>query len=142
MLDLQIHQAVDPGLDEREVGQLVEAAFQVADRRLPAVSVSFVAPETIQELNLRHRGKDRPTDVLSFMFDDSFPHGPGGEVIICPALAEQSATEDDRDTADELALLVVHGVLHLLGYEDETAAGRSQMDRLTTTALATLGDDQ
>jgi probable rRNA maturation factor len=78
------------------------------------LTVELVAEERIRELNRDHRGLDRPTDVLSFPVDASGPPvGPRelGDVVICP-----KHTED-------LAEAVVHGVLHLCGYDHETDAG-------------------
>ena len=78
------------------------------------VALAFVAPERIQALNREHRGIDRPTDVLSFPVDEAGPvAGPRelGDVVICPRHAE------------DLAEAVVHGVLHLCGYDHETDDG-------------------
>ncbi|HEX2071957.1 MAG TPA: rRNA maturation RNase YbeY [Thermoleophilaceae bacterium] len=78
------------------------------------VAVAFVGPAEIQELNREHRGRDRPTDVLSFPVDGSGPaSGPRelGDVVICP------------EHTEDLAEAVVHGVLHLCGYDHETDDG-------------------
>ena len=73
------------------------------------LALALVDPERIRELNLEHRGRDAPTDVLSFPID----HGPPelGDVVICP-----QHTED-------LTEATVHGVLHLCGMDHETDAG-------------------
>jgi probable rRNA maturation factor len=78
------------------------------------LAVTFVDTDEIQDLNREHRDRDRPTDVLSFPIDGAGPAaGPRelGDVVICPA-----ETED-------LAEAVVHGVLHLCGYDHEADAG-------------------
>jgi len=86
----------------------------------------FVDEAAIQALNADHRDKDRPTDVLSFPLDGADAAGPDdliGDIVICPSIAAANAVEHvgqdhHRGTLDdELALLVVHGVLHLLGYD-------------------------
>jgi probable rRNA maturation factor len=78
------------------------------------VAVQFVDAEEIRELNRAHRGRDRPTDVLSFPVDGR-GHAPGprelGDIVICPA-----HTEDLREA-------VVHGALHLTGMDHETDEG-------------------
>jgi probable rRNA maturation factor len=87
------------------------AAARVADGHL---AIELVDERRIQELNREHRGKDRPTDVLSFPIDEDAPiAGPRelGDVVICP---EQTA---------DLVEAVVHGVLHLCGYDHETDDG-------------------
>ena len=91
------------------------AAAALAAARLDGhVAVELVAEDRIRELNRDHRGKDEPTDVLSFPVDERGPSaGPRelGDVVICP-----------EHTAD-LEEAVVHGVLHLCGYDHETDGG-------------------
>lgn len=93
------------------------------------VSVAVMDDAGIRALNARYRGTDRPTDVLAF------PHEalPGaeslllGDVVISAERAAAQAVEYGHSTARELALLVVHGVLHLLGYDDESEDGAREM---------------
>ena len=77
------------------------------------VAVEFVDAERIAELNLAHRGKQGPTDVLSFPVDEHDSFGPRelGDVVICP------------EHTEDLLEAVVHGVLHLAGLDHETDAG-------------------
>jgi probable rRNA maturation factor len=77
------------------------------------VAIEFVSPERITELNAAHRGKDAPTDVLSFPVDEDEPIGPRelGDVVICP------------EHTEDLLEAVVHGVLHLTGMDHETDEG-------------------
>lgn len=85
--------------------------------------LSFVDAGEMAALNATHRGIDRPTDVLAFGADDgSAPRGPDeprlvGDVVICPSAAAANAADRGASSDDELALLVVHGALHLLGYD-------------------------
>lgn len=83
------------------------------------------------ELNATYRGHDQPTDVLSFAADpaDTEPGAPRylGDIVISVPQAAASALAAGHDTAAELALLAVHGLLHLLGYDDETDAGAMAM---------------
>jgi probable rRNA maturation factor len=79
------------------------------------LAIEMVGEERIRELNREHRGKDQPTDVLSFPIDEDEPvAGPRelGDVVICP--------EHTTDVVEA----VVHGVLHLCGYDHETDEGR------------------
>lgn len=125
-------------LTEAEIASLLAATAEYLQRPAGEITVSFISEPEIHRLNHEHRGKDTPTDVLSFPFDDEFPQGQGGEILICSAVAERNAGERDRPSRDELALLVVHGALHIYGMEDETVAGTAAMDRTQTAILESV----
>jgi len=88
--------------------------------------------ETIRELNRIHRGKDRPTDVLSFPLEGELPHQPLGSIVISVDRIREVAAELGHDPSQELALLFLHGLLHLLGYDHESDQGemRAEEERL------------
>ena len=97
------------------------------------LTLSFVDSDDIAELNLEHLGKSGPTDVLSFPMDDEPIAGVPtllGDVVISPAVAAGQFAEHAGTLDDELALLVVHGILHVLGHDhaepDETAVMRAR----------------
>ncbi len=108
------------------------------------LNLLFVEPAEMEELNREHMGKDRPTDVLSFPLD-----GPDatdatamiGDIVICPAVAASNAADHagiGRHTGsveDELALLVVHGVLHTLGFDHMEPADAERMEALEQELL-------
>ena len=120
--------------------------------RLPRdaeVQVAFVSDEDMRALNKRFRRIDRTTDVLSFgeaipprdrgapavaFIEARRPENGGrfdlGEILISPKQAERQARRRKRPVEDEVAFLAAHGVLHLLGFEDETPAGYREMVRL------------
>jgi probable rRNA maturation factor len=93
------------------------------------LTLTFVDRDEIAVLNRDHMGADGPTDVLSFPLDDPTAATDLpvllGDVVVCPAVAADRAGEHAGTLDDELALLVVHGVLHVLGHDhadsDETA---------------------
>jgi probable rRNA maturation factor len=93
------------------------------------LTLTFVDRDEIAVLNRDHMGVDGPTDVLSFPLDDPTTAGDLpvllGDVVVCPAVAAAQAGDHAGTLDDELALLVVHGVLHVLGHDhagdDETA---------------------
>lgn len=123
---------------------LVEHALGAEGVRTGELGLHFVTPEVIAELKAEHLdGDGGPTDVLAFPVDGRPPGGrtPAeaaaakaaiahgwmlGDVVVCPAVAADQAAERGVAVDDELALLVVHGILHLLGHDhaepDETAA--------------------
>lgn len=82
----------------------------------------FVDSETIRKLNLEHRGKDSPTDVLSFSFleGQKFPgDNLVGQIFLEPQIAQKQALEHGVSWADEIEFLFVHAVLHVFGYDHE-----------------------
>jgi probable rRNA maturation factor len=98
------------------------------------LTLTFVDRDEITGLNREHLGKDGPTDVLSFPLDAA-AGAPGvpvllGDVVVCPAVAAEQAETHAGTVDDELALLVVHGVLHIVGHDhaepEETAAMRAR----------------
>jgi len=119
---------------------LAELARQVltSEGATGELTLTFVDIDEITALNTEHMGIEAPTDVLSFPLDaedDGMPSGAAvprllGDVVVCPAVAAAAAPSHAGTVADELALLVVHGVLHVLGYDhgehDEAVAMRSR----------------
>ena len=102
------------------------------------VSLVLTDSQTVQQLNRDYRGVNQPTDVLAFYMrtgqeaDNSFPLPPDGvtrlgEVIISYPQAVAQATEQGHSTERELALLVIHGILHLLGYDHEKPEDEAKM---------------
>jgi len=99
-------------------------------RNPPDVSVALVDNAYIQVLNAEYRGVDQPTDVLAFpMEPDEYASGEPalGDIVISVERAREQARQFKHPLRREVALLCVHGLLHLLGYEDETEAGASAM---------------
>jgi probable rRNA maturation factor len=111
LLEVDVIGAALPEPRVREACVLAAASAGVEEAHL---AVEFVDPERIAELNLAHRGKEGPTDVLSFPVDEEGP-APGprelGDVVICP------------EHTEDLTEAVVHGVLHLTGMDHETDEG-------------------
>ena len=104
--------------------------------------LSFVAAGQMAALNAEHRGIDRPTDVLAFGADDGSAPRAGdeprlvGDVVICPSVAASNAIAQGKAVDDELALLVVHGSLHLLGYDHVADIDAEKMERREQELLA------
>ena len=101
------------------------------------------APES-RRLNARFRGLDAPTNVLSFT-SGALPHAPAGgartlgELVICPRVLRAEARAQDKSLKAHWAHLVVHGTLHLLGYDHERAADARRMERREIAVLRRLG---
>jgi probable rRNA maturation factor len=110
----------DLPVDERRLVALAERTLLAEGRPGVELSLSFVTAEEMSDLHVRFMGEAGPTDVLSFPMDEDELLG---DVVVCPA--EAAAT--NPDLAAELRLLVVHGVLHLLGYDHEAEDEREAM---------------
>ncbi len=129
---------------EVDVEDLVVLARTVlADRRVPEdmeVSLLLVDEPTIAALNAEHLGHEGPTDVLAFPIDEpgeSPLAGPAvlGDVVLCPAVAHAQAAEHRVAPQDELRLLTVHGLLHLLGMDHAEPDEEREMMALTRRLL-------
>jgi probable rRNA maturation factor len=132
-------------LDGSRWGDLARAVLMAEGRRSGELTLTFVDAGEIAELNREHMGVDGPTDVLSFPLDadadaDAEPIAGVpvllGDVVVCPSIAAANAPTHAGTLDDELALLVVHGVLHVLGHDhaapDEAARMRGrELDHLT-----------
>jgi probable rRNA maturation factor len=114
------------------------------------ISVKFTDDKEVQSLNAAYRGKDKPTNVLSFpMFEaellDSLVMADGGEVllgdiVLAAGICAREAEEKGISVPDHAAHLVVHGTLHLLGYDHEQGEEEAErMEAVEREALASLG---
>lgn len=125
--------------------QLVRLArFVLGDRSVPddmEVSLLLVDRDTITGLNATHMGKDHATDVLAFPIDEPGTTPPDvpavlGDVVLCPAVAHDQAARFSRTGPQEVRLLVVHGLLHLLGMDHADPTEEAEMFGLTDRLLA------
>lgn len=124
--------------------QAVKRLLNQAGKPKGEVSILLTTDTEIHGLNFQYRGYDKPTDVLSFCqqdFSNKVPIIRGaasnllGDVIISVDTAERQAAMHKVTLEQEIALLGVHGVLHLLGHEDESVAGSLEMQRLEKEIL-------
>jgi probable rRNA maturation factor len=143
-VDWRVPDAMRP-VDEAFVRRVLDAA---ADRLgvEGEVSVSFVDDEEIHALNRAYRGVDRPTDVLSFALEegDDFPAPDGtlpvlGDIVISVPTAVRQAAEYGHSVERETGFLLVHGFLHLLGYDHDTEEAEREMFGLQEEVLQGLG---
>jgi probable rRNA maturation factor len=136
--DLVLQGVAEAGLDARSVERLVQAVLDdLPVEGACSLSVCIVGDDEIRGLNRDHRGLDEVTDVLSFPVDGLDPLPPEmerelGDVVISIAQARRQAAEAGVTDVEELTSLVVHGILHLAGFDHETDAGEmfERQDRL------------
>lgn len=138
---LEVEVAAAPQVTALPTQTVREAVMEVLigeDVRVANVSVTFLSGQRMRALNRRALGRDRATDVIAF----GLPH-PGrvvGDVYICPSLAQRSARQMGISEREEVLRLVVHGTLHVLGYEHSEGVERtvSTMWRLQERYLRRL----
>lgn len=124
---------------------VVRATLRAERSDEPGVTVVVTDDQTLQELNRTYRGVDRPTDVLAFGGDTpGFVNAPEagnylGDVIISCPRAQAQAEAAGHPLEAELALLVIHGVLHLLGYDHADPSEKAAMWERQSEVLADLG---
>ncbi|HXO25686.1 MAG TPA: rRNA maturation RNase YbeY [Streptosporangiaceae bacterium] len=156
---MSIEIANESGVDVDEA-DLAALARHVLDgmrmHPLAELSVLLVDRGTMSDLHERWMGEPGPTDVLAFPMDELRPPPPGssrgdqgaggevtsppgllGDVVLCPAVAADQASQAQHSLRDELELLCTHGILHLLGYDHAEADERTAMFGLQDELLAT-----
>ena len=142
MINLKVAPAYKARVDE---DLLVKTAQYAIDRVLDHpvdVSIAIVGDLKIRQLNKQYRQIDAPTDVLSFSSDAIDP-GTGvpylGDIIISLPSAQRNASNSGHALSDEMQLLIVHGVLHLYGYDHDTKRNKDSMWKLQGEILAGQG---
>jgi probable rRNA maturation factor len=132
--------------DPERLCRRAAAAALAGEPGTPAeVSVLLTDDARISRLNGRYRGREGPTNVLSFPTGGAPPPGPAaaprllGDVVVALETTRREAADEGRQVADHLAHLVVHGTLHLLGYDHEAVAEAERMEAREIELLAGLG---
>ena len=120
-----------PRLSRREIAAFAQRALEAAGGDIDELSIAFVDDEDMRELNREYRGKDKTTDVLSFTFPE--------EIVISLDQARRQAREERHSLATEVRYLLVHGILHILGYDHETDQG--EMNALELNVRGKVGLD-
>lgn len=128
------------GVDTRRLKTIARKLLREVDEPDSSLSISLVDDAAIQVLNREHRGKDKPTDVLSFpMYEagespfrqaqhDTEPERLLGDVVISIDTARRQAADYDAPLQNEIYRLLIHGILHVLGHDHEEPAERAAME--------------
>ena len=132
-MNIEINNKTRSRIDLNLIKRVVERFLKYYKKRNHEVSIAFVGDKTIRKLNKKYRGIDRVTDVLSFKGEDNFL----GEIIINYQQVRRQARQFGGQAKkfgnkpkDELVFILVHGLLHLLGYDDETGEWKKKMEKL------------
>ncbi|QLQ34233.1 MAG: rRNA maturation RNase YbeY [Candidatus Thiothrix singaporensis] len=143
LLDIQNPEGFEDIPADAELVCWAQAAWQGEGEA--GVVVRVVAEAESQELNRSYRGKDYPTNVLSFPYDPPLvPLEDGeadylGDLVVCQPVMRREAQEQGKTAPQHWAHLLIHGLLHLQGYDHITDAEASEMEALETEILGRLG---
>jgi probable rRNA maturation factor len=125
--------------DEAQVASWLEFVLDRLDRQSSEVSVRIVGEEEIASLNAQYRGLENATNVLSFPAGISVEEVEFlGDIVICSKVVKLESDQYGRGFADRYAHMLIHGLLHLLGYDHMEEAARTRMEQLETDLLSRL----
>jgi probable rRNA maturation factor len=130
---------------DEQISAWVSRALQAVDRATGVeLTVRVVAIDEMRELNLGYRQKDKPTNVLSFPAGaiEGLPAEAGlplGDIVVCAAVVRTEADSQGKSLADHWAHMIVHGTLHLLGFDHEDDGEAVEMEALEKDILASHG---
>lgn len=133
-----VNQQSGHSVNEAQLTEAATAVLQDSVFSSAAISLAVVDDGTIHELNRRHLEHDWPTDVLSFVLEDDGYHLEG-EVILSADTAATAANELGNSPAEEQLLYVIHGMLHLVGYDDKSDADADEMRAAEARYLQRFG---
>jgi probable rRNA maturation factor len=138
-LDIQ-HACADTAPAENDMHNWIEAALE-HQLEEAEVSLRLVDETEMSTLNGQYRGQRKPTNVLSFPADlpAELQHPLLGDIVICPQVVAREATEQHKAWQQHWAHILIHGSLHLLGYDHIETADAETMETLETTILQSLG---
>jgi|TARA_B100002003_G_C13822257_1_gene404690 probable rRNA maturation factor len=127
---------------EDHITRVAKKTLKAIKKNNVHLSIALVTPEDIRKINKEYRGKDKSTDVLSFQLEKEKntveKNAYWGEVIICPTVAKKQAHLFFNTYEKEMSRLLVHGILHIAGYDHHTNKEKTIMFGLTDRILATL----
>ena len=125
---IEINNKTRSKIDLVLVQKVVENFLKYYKKQNCEVSIAFVGDKTIRRLNKTYRGVNKITDVLAFF--DNEQNNFLGEIIISYIQVKRQAKRFNNSVRQELIFILVHGLLHLLGYDDKTEKSRREMERL------------
>lgn len=141
---VNLHNEIDDTKIGEGLSEIGEQTLKIIEAQTGSLSIALVDETVIQDLNLRYRGVDNPTDVLAFG-DGQVDLETGeiyfGDVVISIPTARDQAESAGHSLESELALLTVHGILHLLGHDHQVSEQATAMDNMQADILHRMGFD-
>lgn len=117
-VDFEISNLTNTRVDKKFLKRFGEKILRILKIKIPEISLVFISDARIKNLNRKYRGRNRVTDVLTFDY---------GEIFICLPQAKKQAKRISHSLKKELAILLIHGALHLAGYDDKTKRHYNKM---------------
>jgi probable rRNA maturation factor len=146
-LALEIDEQFAGFCDRSQIEAAVQAVLEATQSTESSVAISITDSAAVQQLNFQYRQINAPTDVLSFSYqpDPDFPEpataeiaGHLGDIIIAYPVAQAQAEISGHTPMDEIVLLVVHGMLHLLGFDHDSKTNKASMWSIQSSLLTKL----
>ena len=125
-------------VDHDKLKQVLESAAEQLGTTVDNLSVALVDDARISQLNHQLLQRSGSTDVIAFDAEQD-AEGSSGEIIISVPTAQRQAQQYGHSLIEELCLLAIHGLLHVMGYEDQTEAGHAKMQRIQESLMAEVG---
>jgi len=132
MRNQQREVAIDSPALRRQMQWLLDNAFNWEEYE---IAVHFIPTKRMANMNHKHLGHEESTDVLTFDYEEAIH---SGEIFICPAVAAENAKRYKESLMAELARYLIHGLLHMSGYDDKFLAARRKMKREENRLLRKL----
>ena len=127
--------------DGARITAWVDCALKSVQKRAVSITVRVVTRDEMQNLNVRFRNQNSATNVLSFPSDNLGSQRPGvsGDIVVCSVVVQTEAQEQNKAADAHWAHIIIHGVLHLCGYDHTTDAGATDMESLEVVILRQFG---
>lgn len=126
---IEINNLTSDRIDKKFLKKIAGKVVKLLKIKIPEISLVFVPDSRMESLNRKYRGKNRVTDVLAFDY---------GEIIICLSQAKRQAKQLRHSLKNELTILLIHGVLHLAGYDGEIKTDYNKMVKAQDKILLKL----
>ena len=137
-MKIQLRNLQPVPVDRDKLNKVLDGAAEQLGTAVDNLSVALVDDARISRLNRQLLQRSGPTDVIAFEAEQD-AEGSSGEIIISVQTAQRQAQQYGHSLIAELCLLAIHGLLHVMGYEDQAEAGRAEMERLQESLMDEVG---
>ena len=141
LVEIQLEDGSSKTPDAQQIRGWVTAVFTILERSPLALTVRVVGEEEMAQLNRRYRGRNQPTNVLSFPIEplSGMCTNLLGDIVVCGPVVDREAAIQHKPPMGHWAHMVIHGMLHLVGYDHESDQEATAMETLEKSVLERLG---